>query len=89
MSRQGKQQTAESQGTHAQRSRPRLALLGLLVLLSTGTACQRPCKTLADRLCEAAGSDDQACERWKERVGRVSTSTCEAGLRALDRQRLP
>jgi hypothetical protein len=57
-----------------------------IVLILTG--CDRPCDQLADRLCQRAGADDAACAKWQDRVSRVSTKTCEVGLRALDRDRL-
>jgi len=56
------------------------------LLLCVG-GCDRPCTTLADRLCEAAGTDDHACDLWRERVGRVPAKTCIVGLKALDRER--
>ena len=70
--------------------RARLALHCVVVAACWASlaACDRPCATLADRLCEAAGSDDHACEAWRERVGRVPASTCIAGLKALDRERV-
>ena len=50
-------------------------------------ACDRPCKTLATRLCEKS-ANEQACAEWQARVDRVSSETCQAGLKALDRERL-
>jgi hypothetical protein len=66
----------------------RLLFLGILPVASAALAgCDRPCKTLADRLCEQA-NDEAACDRWRERVQRVPTDTCKAGIKALDRERL-
>jgi hypothetical protein len=66
----------------------RLLFLGGLPLVpAVLTGCDRPCKTLADRLCEQA-KDEAACDRWRDRVQRVSTDTCKAGIKALDRERL-
>lgn len=61
--------------------------LALMVGVTVLSACDRPCKTLATRLCENAGND-QACAEWQARVDRVPTETCVAGLKALDRERL-
>ncbi len=58
--------------------------LGLASMLA---GCNRPCDQLAQRLCERSGSDE-ACEAWKERIGRVQQASCEAGLRALDQEAL-
>ena len=58
-----------------------------LAFLGSLCSCDRPCTTLADRLCEAAGSDDHACELWRDRIGRVPAKTCVVGLKALDRER--
>lgn len=63
----------------------RALLLGGLAVAAAG--CQTPCKQLEQRLCERS-TDDAACERWKERIGRVSSGTCEIGLRTLDREAL-
>lgn len=60
--------------------------VALLALSCLASGCDRPCQRLADRLCERAGSDDAACEQWKLRTSRVPTSTCEAGLRLLDKE---
>ena len=57
--------------------------LALVVLAS----CDRPCNTLAHRLCEKAGNDE-ACAAWQARIDRVPAETCVAGLKALDRERL-
>ncbi len=65
----------------------RTITLLLLVGAAASTGCDSPCTTLANRLCQQAGSD-QACEHWKDRVSRVSTETCITGNRALDRERL-
>lgn len=62
-------------------------LLAAVLALAGLTGCDRPCKTLADRLCEQAGGDE-ACEKWRDRVARVPKETCVAGLKALDRERL-
>jgi hypothetical protein len=51
-------------------------------------SCDRPCQRLADRLCEEAGSDDAACQRWRDRIERVSAETCEVSLRALEREKV-
>jgi hypothetical protein len=61
--------------------------LALMTGIATLPACDRPCKTLASRLCENAGSEE-ACAEWQARVDRVSSETCVAGLKALDRERL-
>ncbi|MEY3012110.1 MAG: hypothetical protein RIT45_845 [Pseudomonadota bacterium] len=61
-----------------------LSVLGMLIA-ATGAGCDRPCKRLADRLCERSG-DDALCEQWKVRTSRVPDSTCEAGLRTLDKE---
>ena len=68
----------------------RLALVAaLLVALAAATsACTTPCKELSKRLCAMQPDDDEQCEKWKARVGRVTTETCEAGLRKLDRDRV-
>lgn len=55
------------------------------VWLATATGCQGPCAQAAARLCEKAPSE-QACEAWKERIGRVEPRSCEAALRHLDRE---
>lgn len=57
-------------------------LVGCTALLP---ACDRPCKRLAERLCERSG-DEELCEQWKIRTSRVPESTCEAGLRTLDKE---
>lgn len=62
-------------------------LAALMFLAAALGGCDRPCKTLADRLCEQA-QDEAACDRWRDRVQRVSKETCTAGLKALDRERL-
>lgn len=67
--------------------RPLRALLAVLAL-AAAAGCERPCAVLADRLCEQAGDDDQACEAWRERISRVPSQTCENGLKALDRERV-
>lgn len=59
-----------------------LLLIGCIAWLP---ACDRPCKRLAERLCERSG-DDEICEQWKLRTSRVPESTCEAGLRTLDKE---
>ncbi len=64
--------------------RTKLMIVLAWVLLA---GCDRPCKNLADRLCEQAG-DEAACDRWRTRVQRVTPETCTAGLKALDRERL-
>lgn len=56
--------------------------------LAALAGCDRPCKRLADQLCSRNANDDAACERWKERIARVSPETCETGLRLLDRERV-
>ncbi len=58
-----------------------------LALAAALVGCNRPCDQLAQRLCERA-STDEACEAWKERIGRVQPASCEAGLRALDQEAL-
>ncbi|MSP91839.1 MAG: hypothetical protein EXR79_08595 [Myxococcales bacterium] len=63
----------------------RLGMAGVLVV-ALG-ACDRPCRQLGEQLCVRAGSDDSQCDRWRDRVKRVAESTCEAGLRILDRER--
>lgn len=68
--------------------RPLRAPLAALALVAATTGCERPCAVLADRLCEQAGDDDQACEQWRERISRVPSQTCENGLKALDRERV-
>jgi len=60
-----------------------LAALAVVAGLLAG-GCDRPCQKLVDRLCAEGKSNDGACERWKERAGRVSTQTCQAALRVLD-----
>jgi hypothetical protein len=71
--------------SHAIRAASLGGIAGIFLIL---TGCDRPCDQLADRLCQRAGADDAACAKWQDRVSRVSTNTCEVGLRALDRDRL-
>jgi hypothetical protein len=61
------------------------AILALLVGLMAVVGCVDPCQELANRLCGQSKSD-QACERWQARTKRVDKSTCEAGLRTLDKE---
>lgn len=61
------------------------ATAAIFCLFSYG--CERPCKQLADELCRQTGSDDRACEEWKERTSRVPSHTCEVGLRAINQGR--
>lgn len=60
-------------------------LVAFFCLFSVG--CERPCKQLADELCRQTGSDDRACEEWKDRTSRVPSHTCEVGLRAINQGR--
>lgn len=66
---------------------------GLLALVAFGPGCDRSCSKLADQLCERAElykekNADELCERWRERTKRVGSETCQAALRALDRDRV-
>lgn len=63
------------------------SLLYAIVMGAAAAGCQSPCKQLEERLCDRS-TDDSACERWKERISRVSAGTCEIGLRTLDREAL-
>lgn len=69
------------------RARGHATFFVALAVAAALAGCQTPCKQLEQRLCERS-SDDGACERWKERIGRVSSGTCEIGLRTLDREAL-
>ncbi len=64
----------------------RVPLLLFVLTLMTG-ACQRPCRELADTLCSQPGTDERTCEAWRDRTGRVPTSTCELALRTWKRDR--
>ena len=70
---------------------PRLRLLVAALITAASLAvagCKGPCGDLADRLCVAADGDESRCEAWKQRVGRVPSETCQAGIRLLDRERV-